>query len=106
MAVQHFKCNFGTIRHDYPQINNWLKRLYWSVKGFKETTDFKHIKENYTKSHFDINPKAITPMGPFPDIEEGWVEYVTKVKVGGVMMREVVESEQKLSGGFVKDIDR
>jgi putative glutathione S-transferase len=44
--VQHFKCNLGTIRHDYPNLNNWLKNLYWNVKGFKETTDFKHIKEN------------------------------------------------------------
>lgn len=44
--VQHFKCNLGTIRHDYPVINAWLKQLYWEVEGFKETTDFKHIKEN------------------------------------------------------------
>jgi len=46
MYVQHFKCNLGTIRHDYPVLNNWLKSLYWNVKGFKESTDFKHIKEN------------------------------------------------------------
>ena len=44
--VQHFKTNLGTIRHDYPVLNNWLKNLYWSVPGFKESTDFKHIKEN------------------------------------------------------------
>jgi putative glutathione S-transferase len=44
--VQHFKCNLGTIRHDYPILNEWLKNLYWNVPGFKETTNFKHIKEN------------------------------------------------------------
>lgn len=44
--VQHFKCNLGTIRHDYPLLNEWLKNLYWNVPGFKETTDFKHIKDN------------------------------------------------------------
>ncbi|RAL59141.1 hypothetical protein DID88_006697 [Monilinia fructigena] len=44
--VQHFKCNLGTIRHNYPVLNAWLKYLYWGVEGFKETTDFKHIKEN------------------------------------------------------------
>lgn len=44
--VQHFKTNLGTIRHDYPVLNNWLKNLYWNVSGFRETTDFKHIKEN------------------------------------------------------------
>lgn len=44
--VQHFKCNLGTIRHDYPVLNNWLTHIYWRVPGFKETTDFTHIKEN------------------------------------------------------------
>ncbi|KAL2438862.1 Glutathione S-transferase omega-like 2 [Exophiala dermatitidis] len=94
--VQHFKCNLGTIRHDYPQLNNYLKNLYWNVKGFKETTDFKHIKENYTKSHYDINPKAITPRGPYPDVEDGYEPDLSKVRIGGVAMPEVVELEKKL----------
>lgn len=89
--VQHFKCNLGTIRHDYPQIHNWMKHLYWNVPGFAESTNFKHIKENYTKSHYDINPKAITPMGPFPDVEEGCELDFSKVRVGGVRKKEVVE---------------
>ena len=88
--VQHFKCNLGIIRHDYPQINEWLKRLYWGVKGFKESTNFKHIKENYTKSHYDINPKAITPMGPWPDVEGGKGRSVPETRTGGVTMPEVV----------------
>lgn len=96
--VQHFKCNLGTVRHDYPQLNNWLKNLFWNVPGFKETTDFKHIKENYTKSHADINPKAITPRGPWPDVEDGWESDLKKVRVGGVTMPEVVELESKLPG--------
>src|SRR5260221_11005612 len=93
--------NLGTIRHDYPQLHNWLKMLYWSVPGFKETTDFKHIKENYTKSHGDINPKAITPRGPYPDIEKRWEEDISKVRVGGIEMTEVLELENKLNGGFL-----
>jgi putative glutathione S-transferase len=44
--VQHFKTNLGIIRHDYPVINNWLKNLHWNVPGFRNSTDFKHIKEN------------------------------------------------------------
>jgi glutathionyl-hydroquinone reductase len=44
--VQHFKLNLGTIRHEYPVLNHWLTHLYWRVPGFKETTDFRHIKEN------------------------------------------------------------
>jgi glutathionyl-hydroquinone reductase len=63
-------CNLSTIREDYPHINAWLSNLYFNVPGFKETTNFRHIKENYTKSHLEINPNGITPMGPFPDIED------------------------------------
>ena len=66
---QHFKLMIRSIRHGYPCLNRWLKNLYWNVPGVKETTNFKHIKENYTKSHVDINPKSITPLGPEPDIE-------------------------------------
>ena len=96
--VQHFKCNLGTIRHDYPQINEWLKRLYWGFKGFRESTGFKHIKENYTKSHKDINPKGITPRGPWPDVEEGEGNSTRETRTGGVMMPEVLEAEEKLPG--------
>lgn len=66
--VQHFKCNLGMIRYDFPAINKWLLNLYWNVPGFKETTDFTHIKSHYTKSHPSINPLGITPLGPIPDI--------------------------------------
>lgn len=44
--VQHFKTNLGMVRHDYPVLNNWLKNMYWNVQGCKESTDFRHIKEN------------------------------------------------------------
>lgn len=44
--VNHFKCNLGTIRGNYPVIHEWVKNLYWNVEGFRETTDFRHIKEN------------------------------------------------------------
>ena len=66
---QHFKLMIKSIRHGYPRLNKWLKNFYWNVPGVKGTTNFKHIKENYTKSHMDINPKSITPLGPEPDIE-------------------------------------
>ncbi|KIV94518.1 hypothetical protein PV10_02278 [Exophiala mesophila] len=95
--VQHFKVNLGTIRHDYPQLYNWLKNLFWNVKGFRETTDFKHIKENYTKSHGDINPRAITPRGPWPDIESGYESNLKQVRIGGVLMPEVIELEASLA---------
>ncbi|KAL2069233.1 hypothetical protein VTL71DRAFT_15571 [Oculimacula yallundae] len=86
--AQHFKCNLGTIRHDYPLLNEWLKNLFWNVKGFKETTDFRHIKENYTKSHNDINPKAITPLGPIPHVESGFEKDWSKIRPGRVELPE------------------
>ncbi|KAL4946346.1 hypothetical protein BDV06DRAFT_136647 [Aspergillus oleicola] len=66
--VQHFKCNIRDIRSGYPAIHDWVRRLYWDVPAFKETTEFEHIKAHYTKSHNQINPFGITPVGPVPDI--------------------------------------
>ncbi|KAM9926809.1 hypothetical protein OXX80_010477, partial [Metschnikowia pulcherrima] len=65
---QHFKCNWKMIRHDYPFIHDWLRLLYWKIPGFKETTNFDHIKKHYTKSHIAINPHGITPIGPEENI--------------------------------------
>ena len=72
--VQHFKLTIGTIRHNYPFLNRFLKNMYWNVKGTRATTDFKHIKENYSKCQVDVNPKGITPLGPFPEVEEWTAE--------------------------------
>ncbi|KAF3767746.1 hypothetical protein M406DRAFT_254574 [Cryphonectria parasitica EP155] len=66
--VQHFKCNIKDIRSGYPHIHKWMRNLYWNVPAFKETTNFLHIKNHYTKSHTQINPYSITPRGPLPDI--------------------------------------
>ncbi|CAF9914408.1 MAG: S-glutathionyl-(chloro)hydroquinone reductase [Heterodermia speciosa] len=66
--VQHFKCNVRDIRSGYPAIHQWLRNLYWNVPAFGETTQFEHIKKHYTKSHKQINPYHITPVGPVPDI--------------------------------------
>ncbi|KAI1823856.1 glutathione S-transferase [Xylaria intraflava] len=74
--VQHFKCNIRDIRSGYPGIHTWLRNLYWekntasspSTSAFRDTTNFVHIKKHYTKSHPQINPFGITPVGPLPDI--------------------------------------
>lgn len=66
--VQHFKTNLRDIRSGYPAIHAWLRRLYWDVPAFRETTQFEHIRKHYTKSHPQINPFGITPLGPQPDI--------------------------------------
>ncbi|MCJ1233784.1 S-glutathionyl-(chloro)hydroquinone reductase [Varicellaria rhodocarpa] len=66
--VQHFKCNIRDIRSGYPALHKWLRNLYWNVDAFGGTTQFEHIKKHYTKSHGQINPHGITPVGPVPDI--------------------------------------
>ncbi|KAK8106401.1 Glutathione S-transferase- predicted [Apiospora kogelbergensis] len=66
--VQHFKCNIRDIRSGYPATHRWMRRLYWTVPAFRDTTNFRHIKYHYTKSHTQINPPSITPVGPLPDI--------------------------------------
>jgi len=68
--VQHFKCNIRDIRSGYPLIHKWMRHLYWDYPGFKDTTNFEHIKKHYTKSHGQINKFQITPIGPLPDILE------------------------------------
>jgi glutathionyl-hydroquinone reductase len=66
--VQHFKCNIRDIRSGYPLLHKWMRNLYWTLPAFKETTQFDHIKWHYTRSHTQINPLSITPVGPLPHI--------------------------------------
>ncbi|ETW77983.1 glutathione S-transferase [Heterobasidion irregulare TC 32-1] len=67
--VDLFKCNLKTIRHGYPNIHLWLRRLYWCNDAFQSTTDFNHIKIGYYSSWMEINPHCIVPIGPVPHIE-------------------------------------
>lgn len=66
--VQHFKCNIRDVRSGYPAIHKWMRHLYWNHDAFKNTTQFEHIKWHYTRSHTQINPFSITPVGPLPNI--------------------------------------
>ena len=53
--VQHFKTNLRDIRSGYPAIHKWVRKLYWDIPAFGETTQFEHIKNHYTKSDKQIN---------------------------------------------------
>ncbi|KAJ2900601.1 glutathione-S-transferase [Zalerion maritima] len=66
--VQHFKCNIRDIRSGYPRLHKWMRNLYWNVPAFGQTTDITHIKNHYTRSHKQVNPLGITPLGPLPNI--------------------------------------
>ncbi|KAF7319088.1 Glutathione S-transferase [Mycena chlorophos] len=70
--VGAFKCNIRTIRDGYPTIHAWLRKLYWSdvFPAFKESTYFDHIKVGYyaAPAMARLNPTAIVPVGPLPNI--------------------------------------
>ncbi|GAA5851286.1 hypothetical protein JCM8547_004194 [Rhodosporidiobolus lusitaniae] len=68
--VSHFHCDLGTIRHKYPNIHTWVRKLYWENEPFKSTTNFEHIKAHYFRSHTHLNPTHIVPVGPVPHIEK------------------------------------
>ena len=64
----HFKCNVRRIV-DYPNLWNYLKELM-QLPDVAETVRMDHIKEHYYRSHTDLNPKQIVPVGPEIDFEE------------------------------------
>jgi hypothetical protein len=44
----HFKCNIGSIRGNFPNLNYWMKNLYHNEAAFgPDTTNFEHIKHHY-----------------------------------------------------------
>ncbi|KIO25048.1 hypothetical protein M407DRAFT_76207 [Tulasnella calospora MUT 4182] len=65
----HFKCNIGSIRHNYPNLNEWMKRLYWQNPSFNTSTDFHHFKTGYYGQKVCSNSTGIVPVGPIPSIE-------------------------------------
>ncbi|KAI9805244.1 MAG: hypothetical protein M1833_005697 [Piccolia ochrophora] len=65
-----FNCNLKMIRHDYPRLHAWLRRLYWddsdetNAGAFRNTTHFEHIKRGYCK----VQKIPVLPAGPDPNI--------------------------------------
>jgi putative glutathione S-transferase len=58
----HFKCNWRRLV-DYPRLHGFLERLM-ALPGVAETVSLNHIKTHYYRSHPDINPSGIVPIGP------------------------------------------
>ena len=65
-----FKCNLKMIRHDYPRLDAWLRRLYWDEGletnggAFKHTTHVNCFKRGYA----DVRGMTVVPAGPVPDV--------------------------------------
>jgi len=63
----HFKCNRNQIT-DYPNLWGYLRDLY-QLPGVAATCHMDHVKAHYYRSHTDLNPRGIVPVGPSPDFD-------------------------------------
>lgn len=63
----HFKCNRREIT-DYDHLWPYLRELY-RLPGVEATCRMDHVTEHYYRSHTDLNPKGIVPVGPDPDFD-------------------------------------
>lgn len=73
-----FRCNLKMIRHDYPLIDRWYRRLYYDESektnggAFRKTTFFDIYKFGYLialgKKQGNESSQLVIPAGPKPDI--------------------------------------
>ncbi|MFW6437113.1 MAG: glutathione S-transferase family protein, partial [Halococcoides sp.] len=63
----HFRCNRAHVT-DFEHLWGYLRDLY-QTPGVAETVNMSHIKDHYYRTHPDLNPKQIVPIGPDPDFE-------------------------------------
>lgn len=61
----HFKCNRQRLE-DFANLRGYTRDIY-QLPGIAETVNFEHIKAHYYRSHSNINPTGIIPMGPAID---------------------------------------
>lgn len=64
----HVKCNRRAI-HEYHNLWNYAKELY-QLPGITKTVNMDPIVRHYYRSHSDVNPKRLVPIGPNIDFTE------------------------------------
>ena len=64
----HFKCNRRAV-HEYPNLWGHTRDVY-QTPGVAETVNVDQITRHYYRSHGDVNPKRIVPIGPDVDFAE------------------------------------
>jgi putative glutathione S-transferase len=62
----HFKCSLRLLS-SYRNLSNYLREIY-QMPGVAATVNMDHIKAHYYRSHLNINPFGIVPIGPVPDL--------------------------------------
>lgn len=61
----HFKCNIQRLV-DFENLWPYARELY-QLPGVRETCVMNHVKDHYYRSHEDINPTGLVPVGPDGD---------------------------------------
>jgi glutathionyl-hydroquinone reductase len=62
----HFKCNLRRIV-DYPHLWAYVRDLY-QFRNVATTVNFDHIKRHYYRTHPELNPRGLVPVGPLLDL--------------------------------------
>jgi putative glutathione S-transferase len=62
----HFKCNLRRIV-DYPNLWGYVRDLY-QFRNVAATVNFDHIKRHYYRTHPELNPRGLVPVGPILEL--------------------------------------
>jgi putative glutathione S-transferase len=62
----HFKCNLRRIV-DYPHLWAYVRDLY-QFRNVAATVNLDHIKRHYYRTHPELNPRGLVPVGPLLDL--------------------------------------
>lgn len=64
----HFKCNQALIT-EFDHLWGHTREIY-QLPGVASTCNMAHVKDHYYRSHTDINPVQLVPVGPSPAFEQ------------------------------------
>lgn len=100
-----FLCNIKSIRHDYPRLSRWLRRLYYNVseipkgKVFKETTHPEIYRYGYTNARgrqvfgkLDGKQPLVVPRGPV-NVFDSWTEDDEDIDRGRLVALKAIQAQ-------------
>lgn len=61
----HFACNVAPLV-SYPNLWNFTREVF-QLPGVEQTCNMAHVKEHYYRSHTELNPRRLVPVGPDPE---------------------------------------
>lgn len=73
----HFKCNVKRLV-DFETLWSYARDIY-QVPGVQETCVMEHVKDHYYRSHEEINPTGLVPIGP----DDEWGASHDRARLGG-----------------------